>query len=60
MINYKTGYKVAVYSQQEAKRYFGLGYELDKNLLGFSVVTNYSTTLSSSINLMTTYGDYKG
>lgn len=49
LINFKTGYRVAVYSDSQAQRYFSLGYELDKGLLGFSVVTNYSTTLSSSI-----------
>lgn len=49
LINFKTGYRVAVYSDLQAQRYFSLGYELDKGLLGFSVVTNYSTTLSSSI-----------
>jgi hypothetical protein len=49
LVNYKTNYKVAVYSQEQAKRFFSLGYELDKNLLGYTVVTNYATTLSTSI-----------
>ena len=49
LINYGTGYKVAVSSQNEADKYFALGYSLYKNLLGFTVVTNYSTVLTTSI-----------
>lgn len=49
LVNYKTGYRVAVYNQEQSQRFFSLGYELDKKLLGFSVVTNYATTLSTSI-----------
>lgn len=49
LINLQTGYRIVVRSQSEADKAFSIGYTLDKKLLGFTVVTNYAPSLSSSI-----------
>jgi len=50
LINYQTGFKIAVESQYSANHFFSLGYVLDKSLLGFTVVTDYSTTLTTGLS----------
>lgn len=51
LINYLTGTKIVVSTENEAQRGFGLGYHLyDSKMLGYNVVTNYQTNLSASIS----------